>query len=223
MCGRYSFAPELKVVNEHYNITIHDGEIEPSYNCAPSQKLPVISNDAPDEISRYSWGLIPFWAKDKSMGYKLINARGETISEKPAFKNAFKKKRCLVPADAFYEWKKSADVKTKIPYRIFLPEQPVFSMAGIWDQWKSPEGQFIRSFSIVTVAPNELMCGIHNRMPLIIDPAHEREWLESDDIAGLQRLIKPFPANRMDAYRISTLVNSPKNNSPEIADRQEAE
>jgi len=216
MCGRYSFAPELKIVNEHYDITIKDGDLEPNYNCAPSQKLPVISNDAPGELSRYSWGLIPFWAKDKSIGYKMINARGETLTEKPAFRNAFRSRRCLVLADAFYEWKKMAGSKVKIPYRIFIPGQPVFSMAGIWETWKNPDGEIIRSFSIVTISPNELMAEIHDRMPVILSKEDGKIWLESKDPKSLKELIKPFPAKLMDAYRISTLVNSPRNNGSDI-------
>lgn len=216
MCGRYSFAPDLKIVNEHYDITVNNGDIGPNYNCAPSQRLPVISNDDKGKISHYSWGLIPFWAKDKSIGYKLINARGETLTEKGSFKHAFKRRRCLVPADAFYEWKKMEGSKEKIPYRIFLPEQPVFSMAGIWEQWKSPEGEMIRSFSIITISPNELMAEIHNRMPVILPAEAENIWLESGDQDELMELIKPYPAKKMDAYRISTLVNSPKKNSEEI-------
>jgi len=216
MCGRYSFAPELKIVNEHYDITIKDGDLEKNYNCAPSQNLPVISNDEPGQLSQFKWGLIPFWAKDKSIGYKMINARGETLTEKPAFRNAFKSRRCLILADAFYEWKKMEGSKEKIPYRIFLSGQPVFSMAGIWETWKNPEGETIRSFSIVTISPNELMAEIHDRMPVILSKDNEKLWLESDDQEGLKQLIKPFPAKLMDAYRISTLVNSPKNNSSEI-------
>ncbi len=216
MCGRYSFAPELKIVNEHYDITINDGNLESNYNCAPSQKLPVISNDSSGELNRYVWGLIPFWAKDKTIGYKMINARGETLAEKPAFRNAFKSRRCLVIADAFYEWKKITGSKEKIPYRIFLSKQPVFSMAGIWETWKNPEGEIIRSFSIVTISPNELMAEIHDRMPVILSKEDEKIWLESNDPEILKKLIKPFPAKLMDAYRISTLVNSPKNNRSEI-------
>ncbi len=199
MCGRYSFAPELKVVNEHYNISVDDGKINPNYNCAPSQSLPVISGDKPQELSFYHWGLIPFWAKDKRIGYKMINARGETLSEKPAFRNAFKQRRCLVPADAFYEWKKQTGSKTKTPFRIFLPGQAVFSMAGLWEEWKDEQGLVIRSFTIVTVAPNAMMAEIHNRMPLILDKADEQTWLNSRNMEELQSLIKPFPAARMDA------------------------
>jgi putative SOS response-associated peptidase YedK len=218
MCGRYSFAPELKVVNEHYKINVDEGKIRANYNCAPSQSLPVISNDKPAELSFYHWGLIPFWAKDKRIGYKMINARGETLREKPSYRNAYKQRRCLIPADAFYEWKKPAGSKAKIPYRIFVREQGIFSMAGLWEEWKDEQKQPIRSFTIVTVEPNAMMAEIHNRMPLILEKADEQAWLTSDNMEQIQSLIKPFPAGRMDAYPISSLVNSPANNSPEIAE-----
>jgi putative SOS response-associated peptidase YedK len=216
MCGRYSFAPDLKVVNEHYDITVNDGDFPPNYNCAPSQLLPVITNENPGNISFFKWGLIPFWAKSAAIGYKMINARGETITEKSSFKNAFARRRCLVPADAFYEWKKLPDGKTKIPYRIFLPDSPVFSMAGLWETWKSPEGENVHSFSIITTSPNILMAGIHNRMPVILDQREEKIWLEEKNQKSLLELIKPFDSDKMDAYQISTLVNSPRNNSAEI-------
>jgi putative SOS response-associated peptidase YedK len=217
MCGRYSFAPDLKIVNEHYDITTGDGKPESNYNCAPTQLLPVISNDAPSTLSIFRWGLIPFWAKDASIGNKLINARTETITEKASFKHAFVRRRCLVPADAFYEWKKMESGKLKIPYRIFVKDEPVFSMAGLWDQWKSPDGQIIRSFTILTTSPNELMAEIHNRMPVILPKEQEQTWLKSSDQVELLGLLKPFPANGMDAYRISELVNSPRNNSEALA------
>ncbi len=216
MCGRYSFAPDLKIVNEHYDITVNDNEIDPNYNCAPTQLLPVISNDTPGKLSRYRWGLIPFWAKDQSIGNKMINARAETILEKPSFKTSFKRRRCIIPADAFYEWRKEEATKRKTPYRIFLKDQPIFSIAGIWDQWKNPEGEAIRSFSIITTSPNELIAEIHNRMPVILAKQAEKIWLESKDEPQLIDLLQPFPAKLMDAYRISELVNSPGNNSIEI-------
>ena len=216
MCGRFSFAPDLKIVNEHYDITVNDNEIEPNYNCAPTQLLSVISNDAPGKLSRYRWGLIPFWAKDQSIGNKLINSRAETITEKASFKTSFKRRRCLVPADAFYEWRKVADIKKKIPYRIFLKDQPLFSMAGIWDQWKNPDGEIVRSFSIITTSPNQLVAEIHNRMPVILPKRLEKLWLDSNDERELLDLLQPFPAKLMDAYKVSELVNSPRNNSVEV-------
>jgi len=216
MCGRYSFAPELKIVNEHYDITIKDGELTPDYNCAPTRSLPVITANNPGELSFFRWGLIPFWAKDASIGNKLINARGELIAEKASFKNAFKRRRCLVPADAFYEWRSMETSKEKIPYRIFLPNQGVFSMAGLWEQWKNPEGEAVNTFTIVTTTPNELMAEIHNRMPVILSKEDEKNWLQETDEQKLLSLIKPFPAKLMSAYRISNLVNSVRNNSPKI-------
>jgi len=216
MCGRYSFAPELKIVNEHYDITVNDNKIESNYNCAPTQLLPVISNETPGKLSRYRWGLIPFWAKDKSIGNKLINSRAETITEKASFKSSFKRRRCLIPADAFYEWRKNGGTKTKTPYRIFLKDQALFSMAGIWDQWKNPEGEIIQSFSIITTSPNALMAEIHNRMPVILPKKSEKFWLEGENEKQLLEMLQPYPDNLMDAYRISELVNSPRNNSREI-------
>lgn len=218
MCGRYSFAPDLKVVNEHYDITVNDGDFPPNYNCAPSQMLPVITNENADSLSFFKWGLIPFWAKDPAIGYKMINARGETIAEKPSFKNAFARRRCLVPADAFYEWKKMPGGKTKIPYRIFLPGSPVFSMAGLWETWKSPEGEKVQSFSIITTTPNQLMAGIHDRMPVILNQQEEEIWLKENNHNILLELIKPFDSHKMDAYQISSMVNSPRNNNREIID-----
>lgn len=216
MCGRYSFAPDLKIVNEHYDITVTDGDIQPNYNCAPSQLLPVITNENPGEMALFLWGLIPFWARDSAIGNKLINARCETITEKSSYRNAFRRRRCLVPADAFYEWKSMQGQKEKIPFRIYLPDQPVFSMAGIWEKWKSPDGKTVNSFSIITTSPNELMAEIHNRMPVILPHSSEKQWLNSDNEHDLLELLRPFPAEKMSAYRISSLLNSPANNSKEV-------
>ncbi|HPX34685.1 MAG TPA: SOS response-associated peptidase [Bacteroidales bacterium] len=214
MCGRYSFAPDLKIVNEHYDISVNDGDLTPNYNCAPSQLLPVITNDKSIGFNFFRWGLIPFWAKDISIGNKLINTRSETILEKPSFRNAFRQRRCLVPADAFYEWKQ--EVKEKIPYRIFLKNQNIFSMAGIWEKCKLSNGETIFSFAIITTQPNTLMTKIHNRMPVILDKKGEDLWINNTDEKELTNLLKPFPAEQMTAYRISNLVNSPRNNSPKI-------
>jgi putative SOS response-associated peptidase YedK len=217
MCGRYSFAPDLKIVNEHYSITVNDGKLLLNFNCAPTQLLPVITNEIPLRFSLFRWGLIPFWAKGVSIGNKLINTRAETILEKPSFRQSFKHRRCIVPADAFYEWKAMGLKGRKKPYRIFLKNQPVFSMAGLWDLWKSPVGESIFSFSIITTSPNEIMADIHNRMPVILPKEAEKFWIESYDEKELLGLLKPFPADQMEAYRISELVNSPANNTAEVA------
>ncbi|NCA85038.1 MAG: SOS response-associated peptidase [Clostridia bacterium] len=219
MCGRYSFAPDLKIVNEHYNIMANPADVTANYNAAPTQLLPVISNETPRQLSLFRWGLVPFWAKDASIGNKLINARAESLDTKPSFRNAFKNRRCLVPADAFYEWKKAAGGKTKIPYRISIKNQPLFSMAGIWEQWKNPAGELLQSFSIVTTVANELVAGLHNRMPVILPPEAEHLWLSDLKKDALLALLQPFDAGAMELYPVSTLLNSARNNSKELIAR----
>ncbi len=215
MCGRFSFSPLAKIIEDRFDIKVDPGQYTPRYNSAPSQDLAVISNVNQDELSYYKWGLIPFWAKDKSIGNKMINAKAETITEKASFKNSFKHKRCLVLSDGFYEWKKINPIE-KIPYRIKMEDDSLFAMAGIWDTWKNEEGNLINSFAIITTSPNELMENIHTRMPVILGNKDEKAWLNETDTDLLQSLLKPFPAKYMTAYSISKLVNSPKNDTPEI-------
>jgi putative SOS response-associated peptidase YedK len=175
----------------------------------------VISNKNPDELSFYRWGLIPFWAKDKSIGNKLINAKAETIDQKASFKNSFKRKRCLVLSDGFYEWKKIGS-KEKIPYRIVMNDGTPFAMAGIWDSWKDESGKITDSFAIITTEPNELMKNIHTRMPVILEPGKEREWLDEQNPEILKALLKPIDSELLTAYKVSKSVNSPANDSPEV-------
>lgn len=215
MCGRFSFSPLAKIIEDRFDVKVDPGEYKPRYNSAPSQDLAVISNENPNELTYYKWGLIPFWAKDKSIGNKMINAKAETILEKPSFKNPFKRKRCLVLSDGFYEWKK-INPKEKVPYRIKMEDDSLFAMAGIWDTWKDEEGKPVNSFAIITTTPNELMENIHTRMPVIIDKKHEKDWLNVSGTDFLQSLLKPYPAKEMTAYSISKLVNYPKNDSAEI-------
>jgi len=213
MCGRYSFAVEDELIRERFGVSVRSAIYKARYNCAPSQELAVITNQNPAELQFFRWGLIPFWAKDPLIGNKMINSKAETITEKPSFKKAFQLRRCLVPADGFYEWKKNI---TKTPYRIVLKSGAPFAMAGIWEKWVSGDGEIIRSFSIITTDPNELMAPIHNRMPVILLPENEKMWLDDTSEATLKTLLKPYPANRMKAFAISKLVNSPKNDSPEV-------
>ena len=214
MCGRFQLSVKGKHINERFNVEVYDDFYRPSFNCAPSQNLAVISNMEAKKLSFFSWGLIPFWAKDEKFGNKLINSKAETITEKPSFKNSFRQKRCLVICNGFYEWKKENNKKT--PYRIFLKNNELFSMAGIWDTWKDGEGRPINSFSIITTTPNSLMKNIHHRMPVILRKEDEKKWLEKTDQNELLKLLKPFEDKLMDTYPISELVNSPTNNSPEI-------
>lgn len=209
MCGRYSFAIEDELIRERFGVTVRSAVYKARYNCAPSQSLAVITNRAPEMLDFFRWGLIPSWANDPKIGNRMINARSETILEKPSFRSAFRQRRCLVPADGFFEWRQS----DKTPFRIELLNRQPFSMAGIWEEWKNPEGGFIRTFSILTTAPNELMARLHERMPVILHPGDERRWLESADENELMEFCLPYPDKEMHAYAISRLINSPANDS----------
>jgi putative SOS response-associated peptidase YedK len=220
MCGRFSFSPLAKIIEDRFDVKVDSSRYKPRYNSAPSQDLAVISNAHPGEVSFFRWGLIPFWAKDKSIGNKMINVKAETLHDKPSFKNSLKHKRCLVLSDGFYEWK-NINKKDKIPYRITLKDDGIFAMAGIWESWKGEDGIFINSFAIVTTTPNKLMENIHTRMPVILERKDEKSWLTGEDIVYLQSLLKPYPVAEMTAYPVSKLVNSPSNDIPEVMDPEE--
>jgi putative SOS response-associated peptidase YedK len=165
------------------------------------------------------WGLIPFWAKDTKIGYKMINARAETIMERSSFKNAFRKRRCLVPADSFYEWRKDGKIKT--PLRIMLKSEEPFAFAGLWETWKDksePDAPTIHSCTIITTTPNSLMESIHDRKPVILPREYYSTWvdLENEDTDELMEMLTPYDSSQMKAYEVSTLVNSPKNQGEEL-------
>jgi putative SOS response-associated peptidase YedK len=218
MCGRFTLFTDIEEIKERFDIQgSFDGEYQFSYNIAPSQSvLSVINDGTRNRLGYLRWGLIPFWAKDEKVGYKMINARAETIAEKSSFKNAYKKKRCLIIADSFYEWKKTPE--RKIPMRIKLKNHAPFGMAGLWESWKSPEGISIYSCSVITTVPNELMTSIHDRMPVILKPEDEKDWLNPsvNDPAYLQQYLNSFDSEQMEAFEVSTDVNSTKNNSPNL-------
>ncbi len=215
MCGRFSTTKKEEKLEERFNAKFYTETIEKRYNIAPTQRNPVITNHDPDRIKLLRWGLIPFWAKDPAIGNKMINARAETLLEKPSFKNLVAKKRCLVLADSFYEWKKTPG--GKIPFRIVLQNEEPFAFAGLWDSWKDPEGEMLHTFTIITVPPNELMESIHNRMPAILLPEHESLWIDPKlGAPDVMDLLNPYPADDMKAYTVSTLVNSPANDVPEV-------
>ncbi|MFB3167989.1 SOS response-associated peptidase [Neobacillus sp. 179-C4.2 HS] len=220
MCGRFTLTATVDQLIDRFDIEffLQEEEYNPSFNVAPSQSvLAVINDGARNKMGFLRWGLIPPWAKDMSIGYKMINARAETLTDKPSFRNAYKKKRCLIVADSFYEWKR-LDSKTKIPMRIKLKSNELFSMAGLWENWKSPEGKSIYSCSVITTSPNELVQDIHDRMPVILNPEDEKYWLDPSitDTTKLNPLLKPLDHTLMEAYEVSPLVNSPKNNSIEL-------
>jgi putative SOS response-associated peptidase YedK len=213
VCGRFSFAVKTRIIEESFDAVVEKGSYKERYNCAPSQNLAVISNATPGELSYYRWGLIPGWAKDASFGNKTINAKAETILEKPSFRNPFRKRRCLVPADSFYEWSRDADKK---PWRILMCDGSPFAMAGIWDSWYNEEGEELRSFSIITTIANEIVAPIHHRMPVLLGNTESRIWLSDTGEADLTSLLQPFPSEKMKAYPISKLVNSPFNDTEKI-------
>ncbi|PJN88854.1 SOS response-associated peptidase [Bacillus sp. mrc49] len=218
MCGRFTLFTSMEEIMERFDIQgSFDEDYQFSYNIAPSQSvLSVINDGTRNRLGYLRWGLIPFWAKDEKVGYKMINARAETIAEKASFKNAYKKKRCLIIADSFYEWKKTPE--RKIPMRIKLKDDAPFGMAGLFETWKSLDGTSIHSCSVITTAPNELMTGIHDRMPVILKRGDEKAWLDLSihDTGYLQQYLKPFDSEQMEAFEVSTDVNSPQNNSPSL-------
>jgi putative SOS response-associated peptidase YedK len=222
MCGRFTLFAEYGDIIERFNIEqgISIDEYEFSYNIAPSHSvLSVINDGTKNRMGFLRWGLIPPWANDEKIGYKMINARAETLTEKNSFRNAYKSKRCLVIADSFYEWKRTSD-KSKTPMRIKLKSSDLFAMAGLWEHWKSPKGESIYSCTVITTKPNQLVSDIHDRMPVILKPEDERTWLnpsiKNTEILG--NLLKPLPEEYMEAYEVSSLVNSPRNNSPNLID-----
>lgn len=188
----------------------------PRFNVAPTQHVPVILNDeGVIKIDAFKWGLIPFWSKDAKSGFKMINARADTVAEKPSFRTAFKQKRCLIPADGFYEWKKIGSDKQ--PYRILLKNQPIFSMAGLWEGWTSPEGKEIKSCTIITTDPNELMIDIYDRMPMILSVEDEYKWLDKGkSVEELKAMLQPFPMECMRVYPVSKDVGNVKNQNEDL-------
>ncbi|MFS0638857.1 SOS response-associated peptidase [Mesobacillus foraminis] len=223
MCGRFTLTADFEQLIERFEIeSFHlNDEYVPSYNIAPSQSvLAVINNGHINKMGYLKWGLIPSWAKEPSIGYKMINARGESLMEKPSFKNAYRKKRCLVIADSFYEWSRVGG-KKKIPMRIKLKTDEVFAMAGLWEQWKTPIGDSVFSCTVITTAPNQLVRNIHDRMPVILRPEDEKVWLDPSiqDTHLLDPLLRPLDPELMEAYEVGPAVNSPKNNSAELIQR----
>jgi len=217
MCARYTLTVEITQILKRLLIKPAGREIPPSYNIAPTQTAPVILNDRERSLEFLRWGLIPSWAKDATIGHKLINARAETIAEKPSFRRAFKKSRCLIPADGFYEWQTAPDGRTKIPMRIRLKSKEPFTFAGLWESWKDPQEKEVRTFTIITTGPNEMLQPIHNRMPVILKKENEEEWLDPNaDPGRLANALVPYPSDEMEAYAVSRRVNNPRVNDPEL-------
>ena len=217
MCGRFTLHTDLEQIQKVFKLDEIAAEPEPSYNVAPTQPVyAIVDHDGKSSLSRMRWGLIPFWAKDASIGSKMINARAETLAEKASFKRPFKSQRCLIVADGFYEWRKDGAVK--IPTYIHLKSGKPFGFAGLYDTWKAPDGELVTSCTIITTTPNELMQAIHDRMPVIVPTRSHQTWLDpaNQDIAKLTALLVPYKATEMEAWPVARLVNSPANNTAEL-------
>ncbi len=220
MCGRFVLVTEIILIAKEFNIQDMVSDLKPSYNIAPSQDIAVVMNEGINKLKTCRWGLIPSWAKDKSIGNKMINARAETLHEKPSFKKNLKKRRCLILADGFYEWKK--DKKLKLPYYIYQKTKNIMAFAGLWDKWTSPDNEVITSCTIITTTANDLLKNLHHRMPVILKREEQKIWLDPmiQDQESLRSLLKPYPSEEMDFYEVSNPVNSPANNSPQCLQKR---
>jgi putative SOS response-associated peptidase YedK len=215
MCGRYTLTVDIKTIAEKFGVPA-TLETSPRYNIAPTQEVVTVMRNGTSHLALLRWGLIPSWAKDESIGSKMINARAESLAEKPSFKGLLRSKRCLIVADGFYEWKQENGYKT--PMYITLKNGDPFAFAGLWDQWKSPDGEQVRSCTIITTEPNEVLAPIHNRMPAILLPGAYEDWLNPDmrDEQALSHWLAPYPAEEMAARAVSRQVNDPKREGPEL-------
>ncbi|MFC7203470.1 SOS response-associated peptidase [Haloferax namakaokahaiae] len=228
MCGRYSLFASTGDLRERFDLE-PTRSLDARYNCAPGQHLPVITNDAPDEFTFMKWGLVPRWADDAKIGSNLINARAETVREKRSFADAYESRRCLVPADGFYEWAKTGSGKQ--PYRVAFEDDRPFAMAGLWERWTpktkqtglgefgggSPtrEAEPLETFTVITTEPNGLISELHDRMAVILAPDEEETWLHGDDDEA-ESLLDTYPDDGLTAYPVSTRVNSPANDGPDL-------
>lgn len=213
MCGRF-VSPSAEAIAKELGIQTPENYRQ-SFNLAPTQLIPILTST--QRLEFYRWGLIPSWAKDPSIGNRMINARAETLAEKPSFKRALAHRRCIVPAQGFYEWK--VENKAKQPYFIFHRNRSILLFAGLWEQWQSPEGKMIHSVTIITKAAQENLKELHDRMPAIISPQSREAWLSPEtDLASAQRILNQSSAEEIDFFPVSTLVNKPANNSQECVE-----
>jgi putative SOS response-associated peptidase YedK len=219
MCGRFALITPGEDLVTQFGVEaqahlLKPGEPTARYNIAPTQPVTAIRAAGAEEEqwAFFHWGLIPSWAKDPAMGSRMINARSETAAAKPSFRAAFKRRRCLIPMDGFYEWRKIAGGKQ--PYFIHMADRRPFAAAGLWEMWFGPDGSELESCTILTTTPNELVAELHNRMPVILDPADYDPWLHDDRPDQLNHLLRPFSAAPMAAYPVSTYVNNPRNEGP---------
>jgi putative SOS response-associated peptidase YedK len=220
MCGRYTLTLDMNAIAKAFHIAPAPSfQAQPRYNIAPTQDVVTIMRDAEDEdahLALLRWGLIPSWSKDEAIGSRMINARAETLAEKPSFKRLLQGRRCLIVADGFYEWKQDGNGKT--PMYFTLPDHEPFAFAGLWDAWKSPDGNSLRTCTIITTDPNDVVATVHNRMPVVLPASARDEWLDPDlhDAHVLQQFLKPYTTTEMLARPVSKQLNNPRYDSAEL-------
>ncbi len=218
MCGRFSIIDDIDKICQRFSCATADLDFEPRFNVAPTQEVPVIINSQDrNEVKLMRWGLIPHWAKDRKIGSRLINARMETISEKPSFRSSFRHRRCIVPSSGYFEWQKNAE--EKLPYRIVMDGEILFGFAGLWDRWQNEGGQELFSFTIITTEAARAVNAIHNRMPFILKKEQEQLWLDGGWGTDLINVLEP--AENLMSYRVDCIVNSPANDVPACIERIE--
>jgi putative SOS response-associated peptidase YedK len=220
MCGRYRLSRRKQIIEEHFDSVSGEEDWTPRYNIAPTQPVPVIRQHPKEpirELSMIRWGLIPSWAKDPSGSARMINARAETASTKPAFRDAMKSRRCLIPADGFYEWMRMEKIKQ--PYCFEVNEGELFAFAGIWERWKNPSGEWVKTCSILTTTPNAVTSAVHDRMPVILERDDYDLWLDPgmQNVAAVSELLKPCDARLMRCYPVSTRINQVANDDEECS------
>jgi putative SOS response-associated peptidase YedK len=221
MCGRFIISKFPDEIARWFGTTGPLPNSRARYNAAPTQDIAVVRYDPESKartLDTLRWGLIPFWAKEAKVGYTMINAKAETVAEKPAFREAFKSRRCLIPADGFYEWKK-LDAKTKQPYAFVMNDRSLFGFAGLWDRWTDKaSGEVVRSFTIITTTPNDVCAPVHDRMPVIVEPKNYGKWLGEEPIDPVQllMLLRSFPAEKMDSFAVDPRVGNVRNDDPTL-------
>jgi putative SOS response-associated peptidase YedK len=218
MCGRFTLTVDPVDLQDAFPEFIFPTQVAQRFNIAPTQPILALPNNKSNKAEFYVWGLIPSWAKDPSIGSRLINARAETLAEKPSFRSAYKYHRCLIFADGFFEWQLRPGSQSKIPHLIRLKSGKPFTFAGIWEHWQSPDGSEVKSATIITTTPNKLMAPIHDRMPVILSNQAFAKWLDPSPRFpnDLNDLLIPYAAEEMQAFPVSMLVNSPANDRPEV-------
>jgi putative SOS response-associated peptidase YedK len=224
MCGRFTLTLEISELQLAFDLGEQSVEWKPNYNIAPTNKIPVVTNENSSNIQLFQWGLIPSWAKDKSISAKLINARSETAHEKPSFRIPFKSKRCLIFSDGFYEWKKgNYKGSKKVPYYFRSVDKQPFVFAGLWDTWTGDDQEKpLQTCTILTCSPNEIVSPIYDRMPVIFNWEEGQRWLSSESsTAELRSMLTPPSTIGLERFEVSTMVNKPENNSPACIERQE--